>query len=165
MKKVLIITGAIVFVALVAAGSFWGGIAYHTSQVNQIQARFESARGPAMGGQMPEGFQPPGGLLQNGAAGMAGRGGAIGGTNGLIKTIDGNVMTISTAQDVTTVNLSDATRIELTISGVVSDLQPGMRVQVSGEKDGDGSISASQVRVLGSSGENMTYPSPTGTAP
>ncbi|MGW8249236.1 MAG: DUF5666 domain-containing protein, partial [Anaerolineales bacterium] len=58
------------------------------------------------------------------------------------------VLTLSTAQDVTTVNLSDSTQIEKTVAGAVSDLQPGMRVMVSGEKDSSGNVSANRVSIL-----------------
>ena len=67
---------------------------------------------------------------------------------GEVKSIEGNVLTVSTAQDVTTVNLSDTTQIVKSVEGTTSDLQPGVRVMVTGEQDNDGNITASQITIL-----------------
>jgi hypothetical protein len=71
-----------------------------------------------------------------------------GGTTGVIKTIEGNIMTLSTAQDVTTVNLSESTSVQQTITGALADLEPGMRVRIVGQADESGAISASQIVIL-----------------
>src|SRR5512139_386488 len=107
MKKILIIVGAILLAALIAGGSFYGGMAYQTKQADQVRNQFMQARGLTEGdlprsgqfpgGNLPQGGQPPSG----GGTGFQGRG-----TFGVVKAIDGDVITISTAQDVTTVNLS-----------------------------------------------------------
>lgn len=152
MKKTLMILGAFILVILVAASSFWAGMAYRSRQAEQVRAEFMSARGIPGAGQMPgagefPGGMPEGGQIQPGAAGFPGRG-----ATGQVKSIEGNVMTISTAQDVTTVNLTEYTQIEMTVSGDTSDLQTGMRVMVMGEREDDGVITASQVTILS---ENM----------
>jgi hypothetical protein len=156
MKKTLMILGAILLAVPVAAGSFWGGMAYQTNRANQTRANFENARGLANTGKFPgnaEGF-PRGG-----------------GTTGVVKTIDGNVMTVSTAQDVTTVNLSQTTQVEKSESAAISDLQPGMQVTVIGQSDSDGEITASQVTVLNNNSSDTQalqqppYPSPTEREP
>lgn len=145
MKKTLMIIAAFLLVILVAAGSFWAGMAYQSRQAEQVRAEFMSARGIPSAGQMPGGL-PEGGQFQPDSAGFPGRG-----ATGQVKSIEGNVMTISTAQDVTTVNLMEDTQIEMTVSGDTSNLQTGMRVMVMGERD-DGVISASQITILS---ENM----------
>ena len=169
MKKVLIIVGAILVIGLVAAGSFWGGMTYKTNQDNQARANFMSARGLTDGGQLP-----PGGFDTNIAQGFPGGGATNGqapagfpggrGTTGQVKTIAGNVMTISTAQDVTTVNLSDTTQIEKSSGAAISDLQPGMQVTVTGQRDKDGNIAASRILINNSASNPMNVPA-TGTAP
>jgi hypothetical protein len=84
---------------------------------------------------------------------------------GQVKTVEGATLTLSTAQDVTTVTLSDATQVEKTVTGVLADLQPGMQVMVSGERDAEGNLTASQIRIIDSSLSGFTPPSATGTAP
>jgi hypothetical protein len=88
-----------------------------------------------------------------------------------VKTVDGNVLTVSTAQDVTTVNLSEATRIQKFEPVTISDLQAGMRVMVTGQRESSGEITASQIMILNSDSADLSavpqppYPSPTGTGP
>jgi hypothetical protein len=141
MKKSLAILGLIILVLLVAAGSFWGGMKYESSRADQVRASFINARGQANGspflqeGQLPVGEIPYG--LQGG-----------GGTTGQVKTIEGNIMTISTAQDVTTVQLTDDTQIGKSVTATIADLKPGLRVRITGERDKDGKITAGQITIL-----------------
>jgi len=151
-KNILIIVGVIVLVLVVGAGGFWGGITYQNNQNNQAQARFFEQRG---------GF-PAGGDVTGGSFGIDGTpmpgGGLIpidqsqgnfrgGGTMGQVKSMDGNVLQLSTAQDVTTVNLTGDTIIIKSVEGTVSELQPGTRVMVVGERDDQGNITASQITI------------------
>jgi hypothetical protein len=161
MKKILILSGVILVAALLVAGGFWGGMTYQTNQANQAsQARtnFLNARGQANDGQVPGNGQFPGGAP---GAGFFGGGG----TTGQVKAIEGNVLTLSTAQDVATVNLSDATQIEKTASGDLSDLQPGTRVIVIGETGSDGSINASRIQILNSTPPDGPNPSDVANPP
>jgi len=145
MKKVLIIIGAILVLGLVGAAGFWGGMKYQENQVDQARVNFERERPSMPGAEAPGGGEfPQGGDFQNPQV-FLGRGGGV---SGQVKTVDGNLITISTAEDVTTVNLSDATRIQQTVSLPVSELQPGMRVMVIGEKDEDGKVNAVQIMIL-----------------
>jgi hypothetical protein len=143
MKTILIIIGSIILAGAIAAGSFYGGMTYQSNQENQIRASFMEARGMTDQGQ--NSFNPPAGAgqFQRGGAGFPG-----GGAMGQVKTVDGNVLTLSTAQDVTTVNLSDSTQIEKTVAGATSDLQPGIRVMVTGEKEDNGDITANRISIL-----------------
>jgi Domain of unknown function (DUF5666) len=164
MRKALILIGAVFVVGLVAAGSFWGGMAYQTKQADQARQNFENARGQANAGQIPAGAPGfGGGASGNGSGGQ--NLGFGGGTVGQVKTVEGATLTLSTAQDVTTVTLSDATQVEKTVSGDLADLQPGMQVMVSGERDAEGNLTASQIRIIDSSLSGFTPPSATGTAP
>jgi hypothetical protein len=169
MKKILMVVGAILLAALIAGGSFWGGMAYQSNQASQVRANFANARGQSDLGQFPgagSGF-PASGTPNAQFPGAFGGGGTI----GTVKTIDGNVLTISTAQDVATVNLSDTTQIEKSENGSTADIQPGMRVTVSGQTDSNGNITASRITILNTdpanfpSGSQPPYPSPTGTEP
>jgi hypothetical protein len=148
MKKILIIAGVVVLAGLLSAGSFFGGRAYERTQASRVRSDFLRSRGiPLNGtGDGAQGF--------NGAPGASGGqrqfflGGGDGGVSGQVKSIDGNVLTLSTPQDVTTVNISDTTRIEKTVAGTTGDLQPGQRVIVSGERDSKGNLSAAQITII-----------------
>jgi hypothetical protein len=93
------------------------------------------------------------------------------GTTGQVKTIDGNVITLSTAQDITTVNLTNDTEIRMTVNGSSADLTPGLRIMVSGESDGEGTITADQITILDGSftgpfdGAGQPYPPAADTEP
>ncbi len=148
MKKILIIIGAIVLAIAIAGGSFYGGMAYTRNQEAAVRAAFFASRGIPVTGQGANGGQRQGGF------------GLGGGTTGQVKSIDGNTLMLSTAENVTTVNLTSTTRIEKYAPGATSDLQSGERVLVSGQRDSSGNITATQILILPS---NPTNPSPTGT--
>jgi len=152
-KNILIIIGVVAIVILVGAGGFWGGMTYQASQDSQAQARFfelrggQSADGQLPGNQqVPEGMPFPGG--GPGSSELAQGDFRANGTMGQVKSIDGDLLTVSTAQDVTTVNLSSDTTIVKSVEGTTDDLQPGVRIMVVGEKDEDGNINASQITIL-----------------
>ena len=66
MKKVWIILGAVVLAVIIAAGSFYGGMAYQRNQVSQIQASFFASRGgvPRQGGRVSTPIMPSGVRLE-----------------------------------------------------------------------------------------------------
>jgi hypothetical protein len=84
---------------------------------------------------------------------------------GQVKTNEGSTLTISTPQDVTTVNLTDSTRIQKSVEGTHADLQPGTRVMVAGERDSDGVITAEQITILNVDPAAFPYPPPMGGVP
>ena len=77
-----------------------------------------------------------------------------------------DVMTLSTAMDVTTVNLSASTQVEKSATDSVTDLQHGMQMTVTGQRDSNGEISASRSMILSddSSGATGVLPPPDPTA-
>ncbi len=152
MKKALMIIGAIAVLALVSIGSFWGGVTYQSNRLNQVRENFLRARG------MPEGGQFPGGNLTE-------PGRFPGGTTGVIKTIAGDVVTLSTAQEVTNVVLSATTRVEKYQLAATSDLKVGMRVQVIGEQDQKKGILASRIVILNQDISNPASAEPMETEP
>ena len=147
MKKILIIVGAVVLAVALAAGSFYGGMAYQRNQADQVRANFLRSRG----------FDPN--AAGNNANGQARRGFFGGGLTGQVKSVDGNSLTVSTAQNVATVNLSSTTQIEKADPGALTDLQPGEQVLVTGQLDASGNITATQVLILG----NQPAGAPAGT--
>ncbi len=155
MKKVLIIIGAVIIAVALAGGSFYGGMAYQRTQANNVRDTFLRSRGLA-GTGATGGFA---GGAGNGTPG-AGRGGFGGGATGQVKSVDGNILTLSTAQNETKVTLSDTTRIEKSVQGALSDLQPGMQVMVTGQRDANGNITAVQVLILNNGQPNAATPTP-----
>jgi hypothetical protein len=168
MKKVFIIIGIVVLVGLAAAGGFYGGIQYQTNKVSQVQANFEQQRGQFQNGQFPGGQPPSGAAGFPGANGTGvGQSGSRNGISGQVKTLEGDVLTVSTAEDVVTVDLSADTQIQKTslVTLTTADLQPGTRVMIIGEKDADGNISASQIMITNDMPANPASPVATEKAP
>jgi hypothetical protein len=161
MRKVLIV-GAIILGALAAAaGGFWGGMAYTANREDQARANFTAARG-----QLAEGSPQPLPQIARDFAFARGDGGIGGGaTSGQVKSIEGDVLTLSTAEEVATVNLSAETQIEMTVAGDLADLQVGMRVLVIGEEDSEGGIAASRISILDSNPPGAADPSAPETEP
>lgn len=166
MKTIWITIGSVLLAGAIAAGGFYAGMTYQTNRANQIRASFMNARGITQQGQND--FAPSSGVGQFRNPGM---GFAGGGTTGQVKSVAGDVLTLSTAQDVATVKLSDTTTIEKTVNGAISDLQPGMRVMVVGEKDSSGNIIAARISILSDNpggeplGGQPPYPPATNTEP
>jgi hypothetical protein len=111
-------------------------MAYQRNQANQIRANFFRSRG----------INPN---AQNNASG-ARQGFFGGGATGQVTSLQGNVLTLSTAQNTTTVNLTNSTQIEKATAAATTDLQPGERVLVTGQRDSNGNITASQILILNS---------------
>lgn len=108
-----------------------------------LEARNSFLQARAGGGG---GFTPGGGT--QGSRNNGGQAGFPGNfTMGQIKSVNGNVMEVSTATAVVKVTLSDSTQIEKTITGATSDLTPGETVIVQGARETDGSVTARSVQL------------------
>ena len=158
MRTTLMILGAMMLVTLVAAGSFWGGMAYQTRQANQARAEFMSARGLGNAGQLPLDSQLAPGMQNPNFLG--GRG-----TMGQVKAINGKTITLSTAQDVTTVLLTEATQIEKTVAGTAADVQPGMRGTGAGGSGSQGDLTATPTQTRDDNPTSHPGPPPAVTEP
>jgi len=154
MKKVLMIIGAVIVAGLIAFGSFEGGMAYQRNQQNQVRNDFVRERGAAnsnlqfQGGNFPVGTPGanPGQIVVGQGGGFMGAG-----VTGEVKSIEGNVVTITTSRSDTTVNLTDTTQIVETTPVALADLQPGQQVMVTGQRDSDGNYTAIQILILDTS--------------
>jgi hypothetical protein len=155
MKKTIIVLIAVVVAVGLAVGSFYGGMAYQRTQTANTQAAFFATRGLDANGTNPNGGQGQGQSQRRGFFG--------GGTTGQVKSIEGNVLTLSTPQNVTTVNLSDTTQIEKTGPGVLSDLTPGLTVVVSGQRDTNGNIAATSILIMPANMSNNPGNNPPGS--
>jgi hypothetical protein len=147
MKKGIWIGGSIVVALILMGASFYGGTLYQKNQQARAQASFLASRGITSnfggtnGGNFFRAQGTPG-------ANYITRGGLGGGAQGQVKSINGNTLSLSTAQNVTNVTLSDSTVILKSDPGTVADLKVGDRVLVTGERDSSGNITASQIEVL-----------------
>jgi len=98
-------------------------------------------------------------------------GGAGPGANGTLTKINGNTLTLTTAQELMTVNVSSDTTIQKTITGTTSDLQKGEFLNIIGTQDTNGDIIATSITIQPQSqGAPSTPPAgasaiPSGTPP
>jgi hypothetical protein len=129
MKKGIWIVGSIILALILMGASFYGGTLYQKNAQASAQARFLASRGVTGGAGGNGNFNGPAGTP---GAGGFNRGGFGGGAQGQVKSIDGNTLTISTAQNVTTVTLSGTTTIMKSDPGTIADLKVGDRVLVTG---------------------------------
>jgi hypothetical protein len=136
-------------------GAFWGGMNMGKAQAQDQQNSFFASRG----------FDPnnlPGGA-NGGTGGTGGTGGAGGffgaggqgaggvrgqrGATGTIEKIDGNTITLTTAQgDTVTINITDSTPILMTTQGTKSDLKVGTHILAIGQRSGN-NVSATGVQI------------------
>jgi len=142
MKSVIVTVGVIVLVAVAAVGGFFAGNSFGpNAQAQNIQREFFQQRF-GQGGQ--------GGAGQFGQGGQGGQGGQTGRRPvafGTVKSVQGNTIQI-TAQDgtVMTVTTDSKTIIQKTVTGAVSDIQPGQRVTVMGNSSGS-AVTATEISI------------------
>jgi hypothetical protein len=106
-----------------------------------------ASAGPAAGGRQGAG---PGGA----GGGPRGAGAATGPrTNGVIVSLDGDTMMVNTPDGPVRVTLGDGTSVQKLAPAERTELTPGQRVTISGERAGDGAVAASGVQILGEQGE------------
>jgi|GEM_PF-270289 len=157
MKRNLGIVVGIVLLAVVAGGSFYGGMVYGQGQAQPAgagAAPVDMGQGgipPAGAGGAPpdmgQGGIPPAGPDQQGSGqGAGGQGGML---SGQIQEIDTDVLKItdSSGKQIQ-VRVTDTTLVEKQASVTLTDLQQGETVVVSGSQESDGSITARSVQVV-----------------
>jgi Domain of unknown function (DUF5666) len=135
-KTIGLIIGVIVLCGAVGAGAFYGGTVYERQQTTNVRNSFFNGRGGTGGG---------GGY---GGAGGGGGGGFGGGVSGTVKSITGNTVQVSTAQNVTTVTLNSSTMILKTAAGTTADIQVGDQITVRGQRDASGNVTATNIQLL-----------------
>ncbi len=127
MKKTLPII--IIAILLVGAGAFYGGMLYGKSQNGPGNFR---------------GQRPDANFL--GAGTKVGNGGGF--TNGEVLSLDDKSITIKIRNNGSKIIFfSDATTVNKTVDGAISDLKVGDSIMVSGDSNSDGSISAKQIQL------------------
>jgi hypothetical protein len=130
MKPVVISAIVALVVIVIGVGAFFVGDNYGQQQAQNIRNDFLRARQGGTGA--PNGT--PGQFGQNGQqAGQGGRPVAA----GTVKSVTGNTLAV-TQQDGTTVTVTvdSQTAIQKTVSGTITDIQPGERITVLSDQTG-----------------------------
>ncbi len=98
-------------------------------------------------------------LTARGAGGTGGGTGGTGGTgggrnfdpntfaSGQVKSVSGDAIQLSTANEVLTVKLGSQTQIQKQATGAISDIQPGERLTIQGTRAADGTFTAQTVQI------------------
>ena len=132
MGKILLV---ILIVVVVAAGATYGGYRMGDSagfeRANQVRQQFSQQRQSGQGGAS--------GLTGN-SSGAQGRGVNI---SGVIKSVDGDTITITLGQRDVQVKLSNQTQVQKAGAGSRDDLKAGESVLVT--PDGSGGSNSSQL--------------------
>jgi len=144
MKRGVIALVAVLVLAAVGGGAFYYGTKVGENRVLQNpQLLFQQMRAGQQGGQFQGQFTSPSGTPQAGQRGTLVQGGGLMGT---IEKVEGNTVVITTDTGSVSVQTSDTTLIEKTMSIGVGDLTVGERVMVSGTKNDDGSYTARSIQ-------------------
>ena len=123
-----------VLLLLVAAGAFYGGMRFQGMRSSGTRANFFANRGGADGANF----------------GGGGGGGGRRSSMGQIKSIEGNVIIVSTQQERLQVTVTDATKYQRLVDGKLDDLQVGANIIVRGESDANGVVNAVSIQLADS---------------
>ena len=133
-------------------GAFAGGIALGKSQGEETaQSTSTSGTTPGIGGQFGGELSQEGldqlrqqfqGTLTPGQA-LTGRGGLA----GTIESVEGNTVTVNTAQGPLQATIGADTTIQTFAEGTLADLQPGLQVTVTGQQAQDGTVQATSILI------------------
>lgn len=150
MKRGVIALVAVVVLAAVGGGAYYYGTTVGEKRVLQNpQLIFQQMGAGLEGGQGRFQGQFPGqGAFPSGTPQASQRGTLLqgGGLMGTIEKIEGNTLVITTDDGDVSVQTTDTTLIEKTMSVDVEDLELGERVIVSGSENEDGSYTARSIQ-------------------
>jgi hypothetical protein len=108
--------------------------------LSQIREQFQSGEiDPETLAQLREQFQ--------GRVGQGGQSFAGGGLIGTIGAIDGTSVTVDTAQGPLQATVGADTTIQMFNEGELADLETGLRVMVTGQRDEEGNVVASSILI------------------
>jgi hypothetical protein len=152
----------VLLTAVVAGGLLLGAVAAalsaplrHSPAVGATPLPAGSAR--AVGGEATDlpGDRPAGAAGVAAPGGRAGEAPGSGGSRGasrpaagVIASVDGDMMIVNTPEGPVRVRVGDTTSVLKQVPAERGELTAGQRVLVSGERDGDGAVTASGVQIL-----------------
>ncbi|CAM3638898.1 DUF5666 domain-containing protein [Kibdelosporangium persicum] len=127
-------------VLVLALAAFFGGVWTHSAIAGSTTPAAQQPQRPG-GGQ---------GGIRIGPGGQGGQGGQGGGlrsgTMGTVDRIEGDTIYLKMPDgSEVKVTTSDATKVEKTVEGEMSDITPGSSVVVQGPRGEDGSVSANSI--------------------
>lgn len=128
------LVGVLLLLVVVAAGAFYGGMRFQGMRSSGTRANFFANRGGADGANF----------------GGGGGGGGRRSNMGQIKSIEGNVIIVSTQQERLQVTVTDATKYQRLVDGKLDDLQVGANIIVRGESDANGVVNAVSIQLADS---------------
>lgn len=134
-RKILPGLVGVLLLLVVAAGAFYGGMRFQGMRSSGTRANFFANRGGADGANF---------------SGGGGGGGGRRGSMGQIKSIEGNVIIVSTQQERLQVTVTDATKYQRLVDGKLDDLQVGANIIVRGESDANGVVNAVSIQLADS---------------
>ena len=126
-----------VLVIVAAVGGYMVGHNAGVQQANAARAAFMAQRFGAQGAN---------GQGQGNLAGVARPGGT--GASGTVKSVDGNTVVVTTRNGDVKVKLGQDTTVQKMAQGSLQDIQPGLRIVVTGDTDSSGTVNARSVQVL-----------------
>ena len=136
-RKILPGLVGVLLLLVVAAGAFYGGMRFQGMRSSGTRANFFANRGGADGANF-------------GGGGGGGGGGGRLSNMGQIKSIEGNVIIVSTQQERLQVTVTDATKYQRLVDGKLDDLQVGANIIVRGESDANGVVNAVSIQLADS---------------
>jgi hypothetical protein len=137
-------------VLVIAAAGFFGGAEvgkHDTGSGAGGLAAFRGAAASAAAGRTGTGRTGTGGFGGFGTGGTGGTGGAAGAdTIGTVKVVQGNIVYVeTTAGSIVQVAVSTGTKITVSSSGTVKNLQAGQTIIVAGAKNSSGGVNATTI--------------------
>lgn len=132
-SKLAIGLGVLALALIVGAGvgGYLVGSQAGFARANQIRTQFLEQRGAGGGGGQGQG-------TGRAAGGFA---------TGQVTTIAGGVIELSTAQAAVKVNVTDQTQVLKMDAGALTDIKPGDRITVQGDRQADGTITATRIQI------------------
>ena len=121
-----------------------------------LAALRERFQGQAGGGRPGGGGFGGGGGPGGGGFGGGARFGGGGGLTGTIERVDGNTITVNTPLGALQATTGDDTIIQKFTEGTIADLQAGLRVSVTGQRAGDGTVVATSILITPEGGEGFS---------
>ena len=154
-KGFLYMIGGVVILGAILGGVFFGGISVGESKCSNpsnstcsdediraiLSSRFGSGQRSLQSNSNASGQGQNEESFGRGLEGMRG-------LSGPIEALDGDSITISTAQGPLQAVVSNETVIVMTGTGMLEDLAPGIRVRVIGERGDDGIVAATFITII-----------------
>jgi len=179
-KAFIFILLGVLLIGGVVGGAFFGGVALGKNQGTDTAPITAVSQPSSIGGQLSTGQadQPTLDRLRERIAsgeatqeelaqlrqqfqGQQGFGGGFGGLTGrggltgTIQKVEGNAVTVNTAQGILQVTIGTDTVIQQTATILPEELLEGMRVTVNGERDESGAVNAVTIFVIGEGAEGF----------